>query len=179
MLNEGLSRREMVDGQQTNNEVLIAQETGNIFFDAGRGAWVLVSAFGSWAFSSLAEAYDKLRELQNSQSEPLAAINIKNLLGNTRPLAQHLARLLRLPQVGGVPPEEDPDPGNNNDKHWWKEIKTFLKNIQQAIKNASRSQVMRDLRTEYTDEQILDIEKRLKEAAQKMGEDIPPFPPAK
>ena len=164
---------------QTNNEVLIAQETGNIFFDAGRGVWVVLSGLGTWVFSSLAEAYEKLRELRNSQSEPLAAINIKNLLGNTKPLAQHLARLLRLPQVGGVPPEEDPDPGNNNDKHWWKEIKTFLKNIQQAIKNASRAQVMRDLRGEYTDEQILDIEKRLKEAAQKMGEDIPPFPPVK
>jgi hypothetical protein len=119
----------------------------------------------------------QLRRIEDYIGHIFPSIKTPQLLGNTRQVAIHLARLLRLSEVGGMPPEEDPDPGNDNDKHWWKEIKTFLKNIQQAIKGASRRQVMRELGKEFTEEQILEIERRLIEAAKKMGEDPPPFLP--
>jgi RHS repeat-associated protein len=105
------------------------------------------------------------------------AINGKAIRGNTVQVAIHLARLLRLSEVGGQPPDEDPDPGDDNDKHWWKEIKTFLKNVQKALDGASRKQAMRELLKEFTEEQIDDIVQRLAEAASKMGDDLPPFIP--
>ncbi|MEM6929726.1 MAG: hypothetical protein AAF602_22495 [Myxococcota bacterium] len=81
--------------------------------------------------------------------------------------------------MGGLPPDEDPDPGDDNDNHWWTEIKAFLKNIRQAIKGGSRPKALRELRRKgaFTDEQIADIERRLLEAAEHMGEDPPDFLP--
>ena len=106
------------------------------------------------------------------------AVQGDRLAGNTRQLAIHLARLLRLPEVGGRPPGEDPDPGNDNDNHWWKEIKAFCRNVRQAIRRGSRKQAMRELRRRgFTDEQIAEIEARLLEAAERMGEELPGFLP--
>jgi hypothetical protein len=104
-------------------------------------------------------------------------INGDNAIGNTVQVAIHLARLLRLSEVGGMPSGEPPDPGDNNDNHWWKEIKGFLKNVATATKGASRKQVLRELRRRFSDGQILEIEARLAEAAAKMGENPPPFIP--
>jgi hypothetical protein len=97
---------------------------------------------------------------------------------NTTKAAEHLARLLGLASVGGVPPGEPPGNGDG-DKHWWHEIKAFLKNIQDSHKGASYKQVMRELLKEFTEEQIDDIALRLVEAAKKMGERPPPFLPPK
>jgi hypothetical protein len=104
-------------------------------------------------------------------------INGERIRGNSERLAEHLARLLRLGSVGGVPSGEPPDPGNDNDEHWWKEILAFLKNIASGIGNASRKQVIRELTKRFTEEEILEIERRLAEAAQRLGKDVPPFIP--
>jgi hypothetical protein len=104
-------------------------------------------------------------------------INGERIRGNTQRLAEHLARLLRLTNVGGVPSGEPPSPNNDNDPHWWTEIKAFLKNIATGMGDASRKQVMRELQKKFTEEQILEIERRLIEAAKKVGEDPPPFLP--
>ena len=112
-------------------------------------------------------------------AELAVAINEEKLNGSTRVVAQHLARLLELAQVGGVPPDEDPN-DRDSEGHWWKEIKTHLQNIQKAIKGArSRKQVMAAYRRakEFTEEQIAEIETRLIEAARKMSETVPRFLP--
>ncbi|MCG8423119.1 MAG: DUF4157 domain-containing protein [Proteobacteria bacterium] len=114
-------------------------------------------------------------------STTVLALRIKGdqLRGNTERLAEHLARLLAVASVGGVPSGEPPSNNNDNDPHWWKEIKAFLKNIQSSIKGASRKQVMRELlrKGKFTEQQIRDIANKLVEAANKMGEPPPPFLP--
>lgn len=99
--------------------------------------------------------------------------SVNSLLVNT---AQHLARLLELEQVGGVPPGEPPD--KRNHKHWWREIKTFVKNIRQKLKSCqSRKQLMASLKSATkhaprTLEQVADIEARLLEAARMMDDAV-------
>ncbi|HYO57429.1 hypothetical protein [Archangium sp.] len=91
-------------------------------------------------------------------------------------IARHLALILELEQVGGVPPGEPPNKQTHG--HWWREIKTAARNIQQKLKNCrSRNQLMASLgkarnHPARTPEQIADIEARLAEAARKMGEQI-------
>ena len=104
-------------------------------------------------------------------------INGAKLVGNTRPLAVHLARILGLATVGGMPSGEPPKKDDQTDRHWWKECKAFLKNIASAIKDAKRKQVLRELREDFTEEQALEIERRLAEVAKLMGEDPPTFLP--
>ena len=84
----------------------------------------------------------------------------------------HLARLLVLASVGGHPPEEPPKKNNNDDKHWWSEIKASLKNFSQAMKGASRKQVLRELLKDYSEAQIAEIEAALARAEEMMGETI-------
>lgn len=103
-------------------------------------------------------------------------LNGDKIRGNTGQLAAHLARLLGRGSVGGVPSGEPPGNGQD-DNHWWKEIKAFLKNIRDGIGDGSRKQVMRELLKRFTPEQIAEIEKALVEAAKKMGEPPPPFLP--
>lgn len=80
--------------------------------------------------------------------------------------------------MGGIPPDEDPKWNNDTDNHWWKEIRAYLKAIQQAIKGASRKQVLRELLKEgFTEAQILEIEAALDEAARELGSEPPPFLP--
>lgn len=107
----------------------------------------------------------------------LLKLNGERLRGNTRQLAAHLARLLALASVAGVPSGEPPKNNNDNDPHWWTEIKAFLKNIQSAIGKASRKQALRELQKKFTEEQILEIERQLAEAGRRMGEPPPPFLP--
>jgi|GEM_PF-3188047 len=104
-------------------------------------------------------------------------LNGDKIRGNTERLAEHLARLLALTAVGGVPSGEPPKNNNDNDKHWWKEIKAFLKNIKDGIGEASRKQAMRELQKRFSEEQILEIERQLAEAAKLMGEGPPSFLP--
>jgi len=91
-------------------------------------------------------------------------------------IARHLALILELEQVGGEPPGEPPNKKTHG--HWWREIKTAVRNIQQKLKNCrSRHQLMASLgkarnHPARTPEQIADIEARLVEAARKMGEQL-------
>ncbi|MEQ1571484.1 MAG: hypothetical protein ABMA64_38005 [Myxococcota bacterium] len=103
-------------------------------------------------------------------------INGEKIRGNTEQLAVHLARLLGRGSVGGSPSGEPPGNGEN-DPHWWKEIKAFLKNIRDGIGDGSRKQVMRELLKRFTPEQVAEIEQALIEAAKKMGETPPTFLP--
>ena len=117
----------------------------------------------------------------NGVNDLIFSIKGPQLGGNAKKLAQHLARLLRLEEVGGMPPDEDPDPGEDNDEHWWVEIEAFLKNIKQALKGtkgktASRKQALRELEKQgITQENVVDIERRLLEAAKKMKRPKPDF----
>lgn len=119
-----------------------------------------------------------LENLAAAGSGIVLAVQGERLAGNTRQLSVHLARLLALASVGGAPSGEPPKRNNDDDKHWWTEIKSFVRSIGQATKGASRKQVIRELlRQGYQEEQILEIERRLIEAAEKMGEQAPPFLP--
>jgi hypothetical protein len=127
-------------------------------------------------------ALDHLRDTIAQFIEPAAGITLavqgERLAGNTRQLAIHLARLLALASVGGAPSGEPPKKDNRDDKHWWTEIKSFLGQIKQALKGASRKQAIRELvRQGFTEEQIAEIEARLVDAARAMGEEPPPFLP--
>ena len=125
-----------------------------------------------------AAATTSLEEVAASGIGIVLAVQGDRLAGNTRQLAVHLARILALGSVGGAPSGEPPKPNDNNDKHWWSEIKAFLKSIGQATKGASRRQVMRELlRQGFDEQQVLEIERRLVEAAIKMAEEVPPFLP--
>jgi hypothetical protein len=92
--------------------------------------------------------------------------------GQLSNVAVHLARLLALAAVGGQSSGEPPKKNNDNDKHWWTEIKASLKNFFQAAKGASRKQLLRELLKYYTEEQIAEIEAALARAEELMGEQI-------
>ncbi|MDB9518154.1 hypothetical protein PN466_14480 [Roseofilum reptotaenium CS-1145] len=124
-----------------------------------------------------------LIKINNIVDNLILKIKGKELVSQTEKLAEHLARLLRLENVGGIPPDEDPDPGTYNDNHWWGEIKGFAGNANKALKGkkgstASRKQALREFESRgITEEKLLDIEKRLVEAAQKMQQPKPDFIP--
>jgi hypothetical protein len=160
------------------------QLIGKITDIVGRGINSTLEELGRILERAGGEAVEQAARIEEFIFDHFFPIDGDNIRGNAEQLAIHLARLLRLSEVGGEPPDEDPDPGNDNDNHWWKEIKTFVKNILKASKGASRRQVFRELMKRskgkggYTEEQILDMERRLVEAAAKMGESIGNvFPP--
>ncbi|RSM37690.1 hypothetical protein DMA12_35725 [Amycolatopsis balhimycina DSM 5908] len=127
------------------------------------------------AWRDAARALDDVAQLGTGI---VLAVQGERLAGNTRQLAIHLARLLALGSVGGMPSGEPPKNDDENDHHWWAEIKAFVRNIMQATRGASRRQIMRELlRRGFTEEQVLEIEAKLAEAARTMGEDVPPFLP--
>ncbi|KFA89095.1 hypothetical protein [Archangium violaceum] len=105
-----------------------------------------------------------------------AAIDGESVNSQLVHIARHLALILELEQVGGIPPGEPPNKQTHG--HWWREIKTAVRNIHQKLKNCrSRSQLMASLgrarnHPARTPEQIADIEARLAEAARKMGEQL-------
>jgi hypothetical protein len=75
--------------------------------------------------------------------------------------------------IGGVPSGEPPKNDNRDDNHWWKEIKSSLKQFFQATKGASRKQIMRELtKAGFTEAQIAEIEAALAKAATTIGETI-------
>lgn len=100
------------------------------------------------------------------------AVQGEQARGQMRNLAMHLARLLVLASVGGHSPKEPPKKNNDNDKHWWSEIKASLKNFLQATKGASRKQVLRELLKKYSEAQIVEIETALARAEELMGENL-------
>ena len=77
-----------------------------------------------------------------------------------------------LAAVGGHPPGEPPKKNDDNDKHWWSEIKASLRNFLQATKGASRKQIMRELLRNYSEAQIAEIEAALARAEEMMGESL-------
>lgn len=77
-----------------------------------------------------------------------------------------------LASVGGMPPGEPPKKNDDNDNHWWKEIKASLKAYLQATKGASRKQIARELLKGFSEAQIAEIEAALARAEQLMGENV-------
>lgn len=100
------------------------------------------------------------------------AINGEGARGQISNVAVHLARLLALASVGGHPPNEPPKKNDDNDKHWWSEIKGSFRKYLQATKGASRKQIMRELLKGYTEAEIAEIEQALARAEEMMGENI-------
>jgi hypothetical protein len=159
----------------------VADDPALIFIGIGILAALLLTQAPA-SDRQLAQAWSRVTaslQAVAAAGEVLVALRIKGgqLRGNTEQLAVHLARLLGLGSVGGVPSGEPPKNNNDDDSHWWKEIKAFLKNIKSAIGDARHKQVLRELSKRFTEEQILEIERRLAEAAKRMGEPPPPFIP--
>jgi hypothetical protein len=116
---------------------------------------------------------EDLRQLGEIGTGIAMAVQGPRAAGQLTNIARHLARLLALGGVGGVPSGEPPKNNNDNDKHWWSEIKGSIAQFLQAIKGASRKQVMRELiKQGFTEAQIAEIEAALARAAQQMGETI-------
>ncbi|WNZ27940.1 S8 family serine peptidase [Leptolyngbya sp. NK1-12] len=162
-----------------NNEAeeafkIIVDTTTDTVADIGDRIIQLISQISG----SASQALEGFRGLvEDVVQQNFFPINTGKLFGETTKLAQHLARYLRVSSVGGIPSGEPPDPSEDPENHWWREIKAFLKNIQTAIKGATRKQVLRELRKKFTDEQIEEIERALAEVAKRRGEPTPPFLP--
>ncbi|QRN98154.1 hypothetical protein JRI60_03515 [Archangium violaceum] len=122
-----------------------------------------------------AEATQAIANLEDSATQA-TAIDGESINSQLIHIARHLALILELDQVGGVPPGEPPN--KRTHRHWWREIKTAVRNIQQKMKNCrSRNQLMASLgkarnQPPRTPEQIADIEARLAMVARMMGEEI-------
>lgn len=140
------------------------------------------AALTAWAQSSSAQ--DKARAVQAARQAlgeamqtiggiVLAARVGDQIRSNTQQLAIHLARLLGT-TVSGMPPDHQQDPERDR-PHWWKEIKNFVKQIRD--KGLTPKQLWRELSKRFTKEQLQEILKALEEAAKKMGQDPPDFPP--
>jgi hypothetical protein len=105
-----------------------------------------------------------------------AAIDGESINSQLVHVGRHLALILELEQVGGMPPGEPPNKQTHG--HWWREIKTAARNIRQKLKHCrSRNQLMAAIgkarnHPARTLEQIADIEARFAEVARKMGEDV-------
>jgi hypothetical protein len=99
-----------------------------------------------------------------------------------RHVASHLALILAVEQVGGIPPPDKP-PREQTRSHWWREVKAAMKNLKQVLKKCrSRRQMLSALRNVSnapTESQIADIEVRLTEAARKMGDTVDELLPCK
>jgi hypothetical protein len=118
---------------------------------------------------------DEQRMLEEArQAQVLMAQQMgKVIRANTTQLMIHLARILGE-TVGGQPPDHQRDPERDR-PHWWKEVKNF---IQQIMKyGLSGKQLLRILREQFTEEQLVAIRAALRRAAQAVGEDPPDFPP--
>ena len=93
--------------------------------------------------------------------------------GLTTQIVIHLARILGT-TVSGQPPDHQQDPERDR-PHWWTEIKNWLRQIQD--KGLTPRQLLRELRRRFSDEQLAEIREAIREAARRMGEDPPDFPP--
>jgi hypothetical protein len=64
---------------------------------------------------------------------------------------------------------------HRNRKHWWDEIKGWLKQIKEN--GQSSEQPLRDLLKKFSQQQLDEILEALQKAAEMMGEEPPDFPP--
>jgi hypothetical protein len=144
--------------------------------------FVGAAALTAWAQSTTAE--DKARVAEAARRALVEAVEVigsivlaakvgDQIRSHTNQLAIHLARLLGT-AVAGMPPDHQNDPERDR-PHWWREIKNFVKEIRD--KGLSPKQLWRELSKKFTPEQMREILNALKEAAKKMGEDPPDFPP--
>lgn len=85
----------------------------------------------------------------------------------------HLARILGT-AVSGQPPDHQGDPERDR-PHWWTEVKNWIRQIRE--KGLSPRQLLRELRRRFSDQQLAEIRRAIGEAARRMGEDPPDFPP--
>jgi hypothetical protein len=133
--------------------------------------WAAVGVTALVAVTLIAAAH----AMRDSQPAPQNAMAMQGprAAGQLTNVARHLARLLGRSAVGGVPSGEPPKNNNDNDKHWWSEIKASLRQFWQAIKGASRKQVLGQLlKFGYTESQISEIQSALKAAAELMEESV-------
>ncbi len=109
-----------------------------------------------------------------SNASLATAIDGKKLNSYLKHVARHLARILNLEEVGGIPPGEEFR--EETQRHWWREVKDATKNIQQVLKRCrSRRQIVAALSNvtdALTEAQIADVEARLLEATRKMGDEV-------
>lgn len=125
--------------------------------------------------AALDAARATLENVTTTLTEIIIAAKVGDQIrGHTGELAKHLARILNT-SVGGMPPDHQGDPPGQNDNHWWKEILNFVKLI--AKHGLTSKQLWRELSKRFTPEQIREIIEALKQAAKKMGQDPPDFPP--
>ncbi|HYP19463.1 MAG TPA: hypothetical protein VEY08_05260, partial [Chloroflexia bacterium] len=139
-------------------------------------------ALGAWATSSPTRdiertgqaARDAVEEAIETMGQILMAQQVGNQVrGLTTQVVIHLARILGT-TVGGQPPDHQNDPDRDR-PHWWTEIKNFIQQIRS--KGLSPRQLLRELRREFSDAQLSEIREALRQAARRMGEDPPDFPP--
>ncbi len=81
----------------------------------------------------------------------------------------HLARLLGEP-VAGREPDHQEDPEQNR-SHWWKEIKSFVTQIQSE--GLSEAQLKRILEDAFEPQQMDAVIEGLRQAAEMMGDSTP------
>jgi hypothetical protein len=110
------------------------------------------------------------------------AIDGKSVNSQLNVIAEHLALILELDQIGGIK-RPDKSPRKETRNHWWSEVKTAMQNIRQELRRCrSRKQLLSALgkrRDALTPAQIADIEARLTEAALLMGEEVGELLPCK
>lgn len=120
------------------------------------------------AWRKIASDLQKLGEIGTGI---MMAVQGPRAAGQLTNIARHLARFLALGAVGGVPSGEPPKKDDKDDKHWWSEIKGSIRQFRQAIKGASRKQVLRELtKLGFTEAQIAEIEAALARVAEQMAE---------
>jgi hypothetical protein len=141
-----------------------------------------VLALGAWARSSSTRdiertgqaAQQAVEEAIQTIGQILMAQQVGNQVrGLTAQVVIHLARILGT-TVGGQPPDHQNDPDRDR-PHWWNEIKTFIRQIRD--KGLSPRQLLRELRKQFNEAQLSEIREALRQAARRMGEDPPDFPP--
>lgn len=116
---------------------------------------------------------ESLNQIGEVGTAIMMAVQGPRAAGQLTNVARHLARLLALGAVGGVPSGEPPKRNDDDDPHWWAEIKGSIRQFWQATKGASRRQIMRELSKHgFTEAQVAAIEAALLRAAKQMGEVI-------
>jgi hypothetical protein len=93
--------------------------------------------------------------------------------GQTTQVMIHRARILGA-AVGGMPPDHHGDPERDR-PHWWKEIKGWIAQI--LSKGLTNKQLVRELLKKFSEGELQEIRQALQEAARRMGEKPPDFPP--
>lgn len=120
-------------------------------------------------------ARDAVTEVIRAIGQILLAQRVgRQVSGHTNQIAIHLARILGT-AVAGRPPDHQEDPERDR-PHWWTEIMTYIQQIRRT--GLSPRQLLRELRRRFSEEQLTQIREALREAAHRLGEDPPNFPPA-